>query len=790
MRKTFTENDYKWIRELMEYPRTTSERLGEIEDTSHVLVPEDPIDRVIFQDKAKAAIRKIAQNRGHILMVGRPGTGKSLLANMFNLVLSRAVGEYLKPKNTILSYPGKDKNHIRFAYEKPEKVDQLLNDISEGLNAARNQVEPFELTSQIQSVRKVKMWLLLVTAVSLVGGVFFPPAFVLTGLAGIGAIFMFIQENNHKAQEKIQQETQKGTRNPTKHIEDLIPEVLYDPRKDKELMARISEPSHRNMKGGFRHDPYQSGNLHTPAHKRAFLGAHAKSPIIYIDELKTLVSSGYMPDLLEIMQNNEYTLEGGNQSGSGAADRAENALRANNIIIASCNHDTLAYLQKEGDGAFLSRIEDKGEIIQMESAVPETSEALSQVVQYIKQEINNLGEKLEESWGEVVEKEGREGLRKRSEQIFGTSLPADYDLTPREFARGAVLEVIKELRCRASDRKLSGILRPINGIILTAEFAAINDGSKRVEAEHVRHALREHVSLEGALAREIQEQKNHLKRYITAMTDSIGYVVGLAVIQSRSSGAMHGQPLPIHGQIDVGGTDTVTSPGKIGDIAKAAAQNVRASIKKVFRKIGAPPVGYEMHVEYVQAHSGVEGDSASVAMDVALISDYIQQPVSQRFGVTGSLTGDIILAVGGVTEKVKSIMEPSLKMQGACIPWQNKYDVEPLLLNTKFEYIQREEIPGIRIFRGPEKENPFDVFFCKTKYNVYKILMGLDREAIEEKMIARSRQDLAFIRQSSSRHSEEALEDAFVPACAMHPADEPVKACSSGSGCHDCVSDR
>ena len=36
---------------------------------------------------------------------------------------------------------------------------------------------------------------------------------------------------------------------------------------------------------------------------------------------------------------------------------------AQEIIIACCNHDTLAYLQQEGDGAFLSRIEDKGEII-------------------------------------------------------------------------------------------------------------------------------------------------------------------------------------------------------------------------------------------------------------------------------------------------------------------------------------------------------------------------------------------------------------------------------------------
>jgi Lon-like ATP-dependent protease len=499
------------------------------------------------------------------------------------------------------------------------------------------------------------------------------------------------------------------------------------------------------MKGGFRHDPYQSGNLQTPSHMRAYLGAHAKSPIIYIDELKTLVKVGYMADLLEIMQNKQYLLEGGRSTGSGAADRSENHLKADNIIVACCNHDTLAYLQEEGDGAFLSRIEDKGEIIQMESAVPETDENVKQVAQYVKQEIKNLAGEFKETWGEIIEKEGYESVRKRSEHIYGRALPADFKLTVREFSKAAVLEITKELRCRASDGKLSSILRPINGIIKSAEFEAVMDNAPLVEPQHVHRALEEHLSLEGGLSKEIGEHKKYLKKYISSMTNSIGYVVGLAVIQAKSSGQMYGQPLPIHCQINVGNADNVVAPGKIGDIAKAAAQNVRASIKKVLENIGAPYVGHEMYVEYIQAYGGVEGDSASVAMDIALVSDYIKQPVNQRYGVTGSLTGDIILAVGGVTEKIRSIMDQDLGMEGACIPWLNKYDVEPLLINTENEYIQKDGIPGIRIFRMSDKKDPFDIYFCRTKYNAYKILMGLGREEIQNKMVERSKETLAFM---------------------------------------------
>jgi len=730
----------------MRYPQTLEKRLNFFEDTSQISIPKDPIERVIFQDKAKTAIRKIAQNKGHILMVGRPGTGKSMLANMFNDVLDKSMGDYLRPKEAIVGYPGRDKNHILFAYEDPESVDDLLSSLNNDLESAKNSIDDFSLSDQIKSVSRVKKWLLGATAVSAVAGIYFPPAFIATGLTGIGSIFMYMQENNHKAQEKIQRETAgSGRQNSLKHLHDLIPEVLYDPRKDKGLMARISEPNARNMKGGFRHDPYQSGNLHTPAHKRAYLGAHAKAPIVYIDELKTLVKIGYMSDLLEIMQNKEYILEGGKETGSGAADKSENSLKADNIIIACCNHDTLEYLQAEGDGSFLSRIEDKGEIIQMESAVPENEETIKQVAQYIKQEIENLNKEFQTSWGEVIEKEGHVGVRVRSEFILGKPLPFNYKLEARDFSRSAVLEIIKELRCRASDSKLSGILRPVNGIIKSAEFEAIYENSPLVEPKHVRRALEEHLSLEGALSKEIVEHKKDLKKFIESMTDSIGYVVGLAVINSRSSGQMYGQPLPIHGQINAGGSDKVSSPGKTGDIAKGAAQNVRASIKKIFNKIGAPYVGYEMHVEYIQAHGGVEGDSASVAMDIALISDYIKQPVNQTYGVTGSLTGDIVLPVGGVTEKVRSIMDPVLGMKGACIPWQNKHDVEPLLINTEYEYIQNDEVPGIRIFREAGRKDPFDIYFCKTKFNAFKILMGLDREEVENRMAERSRKDLVLM---------------------------------------------
>jgi Lon-like ATP-dependent protease len=122
------------------------------------------------------------------------------------------------------------------------------------------------------------------------------------------------------------------------------------------------------------------------------------------------------------------------------------------------------------------------------------------------------------------------------------------------------------------------------------------------------------------------------------------------------------------------------------------------------------------------------------------------------------------LAVGGVTEKIRSIMDPELGMEGACIPWLNKHDVEPLLVNAEAEYIQHGEIPGIRIYRAVHRKEPFDIYFCKTKYHVYHVLMNLDRDQVEARMAMRSRQDSQFL-----RHQGPVI-DPSVPELAGTPA--------------------
>ncbi|HID73953.1 MAG TPA: hypothetical protein EYP43_02755 [Thermoplasmata archaeon] len=54
--------------------------LDGVEDTSTVEIPRDPLSRVIGQDHAVELAKMAARQRRHLLLVGPPGIGKSMIA--------------------------------------------------------------------------------------------------------------------------------------------------------------------------------------------------------------------------------------------------------------------------------------------------------------------------------------------------------------------------------------------------------------------------------------------------------------------------------------------------------------------------------------------------------------------------------------------------------------------------------------------------------------------------------------------------------------------------------------
>jgi Lon-like ATP-dependent protease len=119
------------------------------------------------------------------------------------------------------------------------------------------------------------------------------------------------------------------------------------------------------------------------------------------------------------------------------------------------------------------------------------------------------------------------------------------------------------------------------------------------------------------------------------------------------------------------GPGQVIATGKLQEIAEESVQNVSAIIKKFSDEDLSEK---DVHIQFVQAYEGVDGDSASVTVATAVISALEDVGVAQNIAMTGSLSvrGDV-LPVGGVTHKIEAAAKAG--MDTVIIPAANMQDV-------------------------------------------------------------------------------------------------------------------
>jgi Lon-like ATP-dependent protease len=117
---------------------------------------------------------------------------------------------------------------------------------------------------------------------------------------------------------------------------------------------------------------------------------------------------------------------------------------------------------------------------------------------------------------------------------------------------------------------------------------------------------------------------------------------------------------------------TFTATGKLGEIAKESVTNVSAVIQKVFGEDLTKD--HSIFVQFIQTHSGVEGDSASIAIATSIVSALKEIPIRQDIVLTGSLSilGEV-LPIGGVSAKIEGAVVAGMKT--AIIPYSNLQDL-------------------------------------------------------------------------------------------------------------------
>ena len=372
-----------------------------------------------------------------------------------------------------------------------------------------------------------------------------------------------------------------------------------------------------------------SGGLGTPSNQRVVAGMihKAHKGVLFIDEIATLRPMTQQ-ELLSAIQIKEFAITGQSERSAGAMVRTE-PVPCDFILIAAGNVETLKAMHP----ALRSRIRGYGYEVFMNETMKDTPANRDKLVRFVAQEVKN-------------------------------------DKKIPHFEKDAVDEIIREA-LRKSPRKghFSLKLRALGGLIRAAGDLAVKEKAKFVNAKHVIGARAFARSLEQQIADEFISRK---KQYDVIITkgQQVGRVNGLAVLGSEEG--YSGIIMPIEAEVTPGGKEKrIVATGKLGEIAKEAITNVSAIIKKYF---GEDIEKHDIYVQFLQAYEGVEGDSASIACAVAIISALKNIPIKQDLCMTGSLSvrGEV-LPIGGITSKIEAAVEGGITT--ALVPKANLEDI-------------------------------------------------------------------------------------------------------------------
>ena len=247
----------------------------------------------------------------------------------------------------------------------------------------------------------------------------------------------------------------------------------------------------------------------------------------------------------------------------------------------------------------------------------------------------------------------------------------------RPLDRTGLARLVEEASRLAGDqRKLCACFGEVADLIREADHWAAREGASVVGAAHVRRAVEERVYRSGLVAERLRELMARGVLLVRPEGEAVGQVHGLAVLSA--GGTTFGQPVRITATVGVGRDGVV-------DIERQAELGGRIHSKGVLILGGyladtyarAKPLALSARLVFEQSYDEVEGDSASLAELLALLSRLADVPLRQGIAVTGSVNqrGEV-QAIGGVNEKVEGFFDACQAVgprddQGVVIPAAN-----------------------------------------------------------------------------------------------------------------------
>ncbi|MGZ7135232.1 MAG: ATP-binding protein [Methanobacterium sp.] len=482
------------------YVNMKKEFLKDIETTKDILIPKDPLNRVIGHDDIIEFVKIAAKQRRNLLLVGPPGIGKSLIAQAISVHLNNSNEEITvvhnpeRPERPFVEIKTrKERNNERMQLQKAEgdvvDASQIPEAVAERLgfkcvhcgsyNSAYQSICQScggDKFSHINARRKHLGDLLGMFEMNR-GPISFPQERVTTTRIRNGKEEVVIYERIDGDKVKILDQDALEKR---REIVDEKPKNVIIPLKRK-MFIQATGASETELLGDVRHDPYGGHpDLGTHPYERVVPGAihEAHEGVLFIDEIVHI--AGLQRYILSAMQDKVFPIIGRNPQSAGSSVKVED-VPCDFIFVGACNIRDIQYILPP----LRSRIQGEGYEFLMRTTMPDNEENTAKLAQFVAQEIEMDGKIPHAS-------------RRAVELLIGEA---------RKRAR-----IIDEQKDSLTLR-----LRDLGGVIRMAGDIATMEDSEFITEKHMNFAINNAISIEDQIIKRYNSFENSLQKDLSGM---------------------------------------------------------------------------------------------------------------------------------------------------------------------------------------------------------------------------------------------------------------------------------